>query len=300
MTIPLDTSPFFTGEELTFGASGLPQGLSIDPTTGVIAGTPTLEGTSLVSITATNSAGQAGQNFTWSIVPAAGTGGGGTITAEASATGHWVFGTDYAGMTDLVASQPMSELIAGATSLTTNSVVISDGDGSAGQAQRGLVSALPQQAEQTICAVVSATSGQNRILMGNLSTTNGAGLFTFGTDLFGNARGLPFNNTNFDPGTPTSTPFVFVAMSISATQSWLLFRGAPTGAVTATGAPLAAPVPISAPLGIGNTNYNSASFSDGGAYAEFIVFNGYRTQADIEGIYQRSKARLVGRGITVL
>lgn len=298
MTIPLDTSPFFTGEQLTFGATGLPVGLSINPATGVISGAPTVEGTSSVSVTATNSAGQAGQSFTWTIVPASGQGGG--VTAEAGAVGHWVFGSDYAGMTDLVSAQPMTELIAGASSLTANSVVISDGDGSAGQAQRGLVSALPQQAEQTICAVVSATSGQNRLLIGNLSTADGAGLFTFGADLFGNARGLPFNNTNFDPGTPTSAPFIFVAMSVSATQNWLLFRGGPAGAVTATGTPLAAPVPISAPLGIGNTNYNSASFSTGGAYAEFIVLNGHSTQAEVEGIYQRSKARLAGRGISVL
>ena len=298
MTIPLDTKPYFTGEELSYSATGLPQGLVIDPVTGIITGSPTIEGTSAVAVTASNSAGQAGQSFSWTIVAASGSGGG--ITAEAGAVGHWVFGTDYAGMTDLVSSQPLTELIAGASSLTANSVVISDGDGSAAQAQRGLVSAVPQQAEQTICAVVSATSGQNRILMGNLSTTDGAGLFTFGADLFGNARGLPFNNTNFDPGTPTTAPFIFVAMSVSATQNWLLFRGDPAGAVTATGTPLAPPVPISAPLGIGNTNYDSSGFSVGGAYAEFIVFNGHRTQAEVEAIYQRSKARLGGRGVTVL
>ncbi|MFK7942699.1 MAG: Ig domain-containing protein [Paracoccaceae bacterium] len=298
MTLPLDTTPFFTGDALSFAATGLPAGLSIDPATGVISGAPTTEGTSSVTVTATNVSGQAGQNFNWTIVPAAG--GGGGITAEAGAAGHWVFGTDHAGMTDLVSNQVMAELISGTSSLTPNTVVISDGDGSAGQAQRGLVSPRTQQSEQTICAVVSSTASGNRIVAGNLSTTDGAGLFTFGVDLFGNARGFPFNNRNFDPGTPTSAPFIFVAMSISASQNWVLFRGGPTGSVAVTGEPLAAPQPITAPLGIGNTNYASSSFSAGGSYAEFIVFDGFQGTTDLEGIYQRSKARLAGRGITVL
>ena len=297
MTLPLDTAPFFAGEELTFAATGLPPGLAIDPASGVIAGAPTTEGTHPVAVTATNSAGQAGQSFTWTIVSAA---GGGALAAEPGAAGHWVFGADYPGMTDLVAGQAMSELIPGAASLTDNAVVISDGDGTLAQARRGLVSGLAQRAEQTVCAVVSATSGVNRILIGNLSTTDGAGLFTFGADLFGNARGLPFNNTNFDPGTPTGAPFVFVAMSLSASQDWVLFRGDASGAVTASGAPMGAPVPIAARLGIGNTNYRSESFSAGGSWAEFIVLDGHRDAIEIESIYQRSRARLAERGVTLL
>ncbi|MEM1297804.1 MAG: Ig domain-containing protein [Pseudomonadota bacterium] len=298
MTLPLDITPFFTGEELSYGATGLPTGLNIDPVTGVISGAPTTEGVNAVNVTATNSAGQAGQSFTWTI--AAAQSGGGGITAEAGAAGHWVFGSDHAGLADLVSSQAMSEQIAGATSLTANTVVISDGDGTASQAQRGLVSPIAQQVDQTVCAVVSAASSSHRILLGNLSTTDGAGLFLFGGDLFGNARGLPFNNTNFDSPLPVSSQFVFVAMSISATQNWVLFRGDPANAAVATGAPLASPAPTSVPVGIGNTTYNSASFTEGGQYAEFIVFNSHKTSSELEAVYQRSKLRMSERGIDLL
>lgn len=298
MTLPLDITPYFSGEEISYGATGLPTGLSIDQATGIITGAPTVDGVNAVTVTATNGAGQAGQSFTWTI--AAAQSGGGGVTAEAGAAGHWVFGTDHAGFGDLVSGQVMSEQIAGATSLTANSVTISDGDGTASQAQRGLVSPIAQQVDQTLCAVVSAASSSNRILLGNLSTTDGAGLFLFGGDLFGNARGLPFNNTNFDSPVPVSSPFVFVAMSISATQNWVLFRGDPNSAATATGAPLATPSPTSVPVGIGNTTYNAASFTEGGQYAEFIVFNGHKTTSDLEAIYQRSKLRMSDRGINLL
>jgi hypothetical protein len=41
----------------SYGASGLPKGLSVTPATGVITGTPNTAGTSKVTINATNSAG---------------------------------------------------------------------------------------------------------------------------------------------------------------------------------------------------------------------------------------------------
>lgn len=297
MTLPLDTTPFFTGDQLSYGASGLPAGLGIDPVTGVISGTPTLEGTSGVTITATNGAGTAGQSFSWSILPAS---GGTGVLPETGAAGHWVFGTDFPGYADLVSSQPLTELIAGAATLDSASVSISDGSGSAAEAVRGLVSARTQQTEQTVCAVFSATATGDRIIAGNLSTSDGVGLFMFGGDLHANGRGFPLNNTNFDPATPQTAPFVFAAFSVSATQDWVLFRGDPGGSVTASGAPLAAPAPTGAPLGIGNTTYGSSAFSAGSAFAEFIVFDAHKSVSEIEAIYQGSKARLAPRGISVL
>ena len=57
------------GLAITYGASGLPPGLSIAPATGVIAGTPSTAGAWNVSAVATNTAGAAAtQLFTWSVL----------------------------------------------------------------------------------------------------------------------------------------------------------------------------------------------------------------------------------------
>jgi Zn-dependent metalloprotease len=56
------------GSALAFSAGGLPAGLSIDPSSGLISGTPTAEGTSHVTVTATNTSNAAGSaSFTWTI-----------------------------------------------------------------------------------------------------------------------------------------------------------------------------------------------------------------------------------------
>jgi glycosyl hydrolase family 59/cellulose binding protein with CBM2 domain/putative Ig domain-containing protein/glycosyl hydrolase family 59 (putative galactocerebrosidase) len=63
-----------SGQSLTYSASGLPAGLSIN-SSGLISGTPTVAGTSNVTVTATDSTGASGSAaFTWTI--SGGTGGG--------------------------------------------------------------------------------------------------------------------------------------------------------------------------------------------------------------------------------
>ena len=57
------------GLALTYTASGLPRGLSVAPSTGVISGIPTTAGTYNVTATVTNTAKlSASQSFTWSIL----------------------------------------------------------------------------------------------------------------------------------------------------------------------------------------------------------------------------------------
>jgi hypothetical protein len=56
---------------LTYSASGLPAGLSISSSSGLITGTPTATGTSNVTVTATDSTNAKGSaSFTWTINPA--------------------------------------------------------------------------------------------------------------------------------------------------------------------------------------------------------------------------------------
>lgn len=55
------------GDPITFSATGLPPGLSINPGTGRIAGTPTTAGTFASTITASDATGSGTANVTWNI-----------------------------------------------------------------------------------------------------------------------------------------------------------------------------------------------------------------------------------------
>jgi hypothetical protein len=60
------------GQTFTYSATGLPAGLSIASSTGLISGTPTTAGTSTVTVTATDATGASGTAaFTWTINSAA-------------------------------------------------------------------------------------------------------------------------------------------------------------------------------------------------------------------------------------
>jgi O-glycosyl hydrolase len=80
------------GQTLSYSATGLPAGLSISSSTGLISGTPTRVGTSSVTVTATDTIGASGSaSFTWTV--SSGTTGGGcqvTYTTQSQWTGGFV------------------------------------------------------------------------------------------------------------------------------------------------------------------------------------------------------------------
>ncbi|MCH0561527.1 putative Ig domain-containing protein, partial [Streptomyces sp. MUM 16J] len=68
------------GASLTYSASGLPTGLSIDSSTGLISGTASTSGTYQVTVTATDSTGASGStSFTWTV---SSSGGGSCSSAQ--------------------------------------------------------------------------------------------------------------------------------------------------------------------------------------------------------------------------
>jgi hypothetical protein len=98
-----------SGQTLTYSATGLPAGLSINSSTGLISGTPTTAGTSTVTVTATDTTGASGSaSFAWAVSSGAGSGSGGIdISAGGPAAAPFVADEDYTG---------------GATADTTNAI----------------------------------------------------------------------------------------------------------------------------------------------------------------------------------
>jgi hypothetical protein len=65
--VQIQASDSASGQTLTYGATGLPPGLSIS-SSGLISGTPTAGGTSTVTVTATDTTGASGSaSFTWTV-----------------------------------------------------------------------------------------------------------------------------------------------------------------------------------------------------------------------------------------
>jgi hypothetical protein len=69
-TVSLPVTATTTVGPIVYSATGLPDGLTIDPTSGVITGTPTTEQTVTVTLTATSSTIADSLSFTWTISPA--------------------------------------------------------------------------------------------------------------------------------------------------------------------------------------------------------------------------------------
>jgi glucuronoarabinoxylan endo-1,4-beta-xylanase len=87
-SLPIKASDSAVGQTLSYGATGLPAGLSISSSTGVISGTPTAAGTSTVTVTATDATGASGSaTFAWAV-----TGPAGACTVTYSTASQWTGG----------------------------------------------------------------------------------------------------------------------------------------------------------------------------------------------------------------
>src|SRR5579863_5663084 len=76
-SLQVQASDSASGQTLTYSAAGLPAGLSINSTTGLISGTPTTAGTSNVTVTAKDTTGATGSaSFSWTVSTSSGGGSG--------------------------------------------------------------------------------------------------------------------------------------------------------------------------------------------------------------------------------
>jgi len=151
-SLPIRASDSAAGQTLTYRATGLPAGLSINTSTGVISGTPTASGSSAVTVTATDTTGASGAvSFTWTVNPASGpvtvtnpgnqTGTVGTaaslqIHATDSAAGQ-TLSYSAAGLPAGMAINASTGLISGtptAAASNTVTVTVKDGTGATGTA----------------------------------------------------------------------------------------------------------------------------------------------------------------------
>ena len=229
---PLDLSATDSSSTATiasWSATGLPAGLSVNPSTGAVTGTPTTACSCSVTATATDSAGFSGStSFTWTVTnhvsvadPGAQTDVSGTAITPVDAPG-----TDSSSTTTLTLSatglpagltiDPSSGTITGTpTTACTCSVTVTATDGSDYQAQ----TTFPW----TVTDVVSVTSP------GDQSSTSGTPISpltvgasdTSSTATVGySATGLP-GGLSIDPssGTISGTPSVAGSYSVVVTAT---------------------------------------------------------------------------------
>jgi len=88
VSLPITATDSASGQALSYTAAGLPTGLSISSSTGLISGTPAAGGTSTVTVTATDGTGATGSTtFTWTV-----SGPAGACTVSYSTVSQWAGG----------------------------------------------------------------------------------------------------------------------------------------------------------------------------------------------------------------
>src|SRR6202046_1731897 len=99
-SLQVGASDSASGQTLTYTASGLPAGLSISSSPGLISGTPTTAGTSSVTVTATDTTEAKGTaTFTWTVSSGTTGTGGIDISAGGPAAAPFVADEDFTGGT---------------------------------------------------------------------------------------------------------------------------------------------------------------------------------------------------------
>ena len=160
------------GSALTYSATGLPAGLSINAGTGTISGTPTTAGSNSVTVTATDNSGATGSaTFSW------------TVTNTVSVT------------------SPGNQSSASGTAITPLPIVASDSGGSAlTYSATGLPAGLSINAGTGTISGTPTTAGSNSVTVTATDNSGATGSATFSWTVTGSATSPTITLLNHTSG----------------------------------------------------------------------------------------------------
>jgi hypothetical protein len=164
-SLQVQASDSASGQTLTYSATGLPAGLSINSSSGLISGTPTTAGTSTVAVTAKDGTGATGSaSFTWTVNPA----GGNVVTVTNPGSQSWTVGTAASLQVQASDSASGQTLTYSATGLPAGLSISSS----------GLISGTP----------TTASSGSTTVTAKDTTGASGSATFSWTVNAAGNGE----------------------------------------------------------------------------------------------------------------
>ncbi len=204
-----------TNSPTSYGAAGLPAGLTVDSGAGLISGTPTAAGTSTVTLSATNSVGTGNATLTLTITTAVAP----VITSSTTANGTVGSAFSY----QITATNSPTSY--GAAGLPAGLTVDSGA---------GLISGTPTAAgTSTVTLSATNSGGTGNATLTLTITTEAAPVITSGTTANG-TQGSAFSYQIAATNSPTSYGAAGLPAGLTVDSGAGLISGTPTAAGTST------------------------------------------------------------------
>ncbi|MBV9607850.1 MAG: putative Ig domain-containing protein, partial [Solirubrobacterales bacterium] len=234
VSLQIAASDSASGQTLTYSATGLPPGLSINSSTGLISGTPTTAGTSSVTVTVKDSTGATGTTtFSWTVNAATGntitvTNPGnqsGTVGAAVSLQIHATDSASGQALTYTATGLPAGLSINGSTGL------ISGTPTTAGTSSVSVFVTDPTRAKGSATFTWTINAAANTVTVtnpGSQTSTAGTAISALqiqatdsasGQTLTYGATGLPAGLTISSSGQITGTPTTAGTSSVTVTAT---------------------------------------------------------------------------------